>query len=147
MNLELRRINKMKSCTEGQLYIDGEYFCDTLEDCDRGLTTDMSNTTVKSVKIPGETAIPAGTYDVITSIQSPKFSQKSAYSFCRGYLPRLVNVPGFDGILIHDGGSATDSCGCILVGTRDRTGHITNSMNTLKKLCAKLKEPISMTIN
>ena len=42
MELELRRIAKKDVYTIGKLYIDGEYFCDTLEDKDRGLSQSLS---------------------------------------------------------------------------------------------------------
>lgn len=37
MQLRLKRIAKRNTYTIGKLYIDGEYFCDTIEDKDRGL--------------------------------------------------------------------------------------------------------------
>jgi hypothetical protein len=37
MKLKLVRIVTWSNYTEGKLYIDGAYFCDTLEDTDRGL--------------------------------------------------------------------------------------------------------------
>ena len=83
MKLKLERLYLKPDYTIGKLYIDGKYFCDTLEDQVRDLA--------KERKIPGRTAIPAGVYEVIVNI-SPRFRRK---------LPRLLDVPGFDGILIH----------------------------------------------
>ena len=71
----------------------------------------------KERKIPGRTAIPAGVYEVIVNI-SPRFRRK---------LPRLLDVPGFDGILIHRGNTAEDTSGCILVGENRERGKVINS--------------------
>ena len=88
MKLKLKRIALRDTYTIGKLYVDGQYFCDTLEDRVRDLT--------KEKKVPGETAIPAGTYNMVVNV-SPKFKRM---------LPRLLNVPQFDGILIHRGNTA-----------------------------------------
>ena len=63
MKLELKRIAKRSTYTIGRLYIDGVYFCDTLEDTDRGLTSEMSEAEIKRIKVYGQTAIPTGTYN------------------------------------------------------------------------------------
>ena len=109
MNLVLKRIAKRDTYTVGQLYIDGRYWCDTLEDRVRDLS--------KERKVAGETAIPAGTYDVVVNI-SPKFKR---------LLPRLLSVPHFEGVLIHRGNTAADSAGCILVGENKAKGKVLNS--------------------
>jgi hypothetical protein len=92
--------------TIGSLYIDGERFCDTLEDVDRGLSQSMSPDEIRKIKIPHETAIPTGEYRVIVNLSPAK----------KRMLPRLLDVPGFSGILIHRGNTKNDSSGCILVG-------------------------------
>ncbi len=109
MELSLKRIALQETYTIGRLYVDGKYWCDTLEDRVRDLS--------KEKKVPGETAIPAGTYDVVVNI-SPKFKR---------LLPRLLRVPHFEGILIHRGNSAGDSAGCILVGENRIKGKVLNS--------------------
>ena len=121
MKLKLNRIFKGKDYTIGHLYIDGEYFCDTLEDRVRDL--------LKEGKIPAETAIPAGTYNV-TVTSSPRFKRM---------LPRLVNVPQFEGILIHRGNTAKDSSGCILVGENKRKGMVINSTYHEERLVERLQ--------
>lgn len=88
MRLLLQRIAKKSDYTVGRLFVDGKYLCNTLEDRVRDLT--------KEKKVPGETAIPAGRYRVIVNV-SPKFGRE---------LPRLLDVPGFEGILIHRGNYA-----------------------------------------
>ena len=109
MRLILKRLYLKTDYTIGKLYMDGKYFCDTLEDQVRDLT--------KEKKIPGKTAIPAGTYEIVVNV-SPRFKRK---------LPRLLDVPGFDGILIHRGNTAEDTAGCILVGENRERGKIINS--------------------
>lgn len=109
MELILKRKYRTPDYTVGKLYVDGKYFCDTLEDKVRDLT--------KENKVPGQTAIPAGRYDVVVNI-SPRFKRK---------LPRLLNVPGFEGILIHRGNSAKDTSGCILVGENKEKGKVIDS--------------------
>lgn len=130
MRLELKRIAKREDYTIGRLYVDGEYFCDTLEDKVRDLT--------RETKVYGKTAIPEGTYEVTLRIQSPRFSQKKQYDFCKGYLPRLLGVPSFEGVLIHVGNTAADTEGCILVGKNTVKGMVTDSSATFRKLYDRL---------
>jgi hypothetical protein len=132
VKLLLDRIYKGKDYTIGRLYIDGVYFCDTLEDTVRDLPEEE--------KIYSQTAIPAGTYKITLNIISPKYSLRKSYDWCGGRLPRLLNVPFFDGILIHAGNTAKDSAGCILVGENKEKGKVLNSMATLKRLYKVLKE-------
>ena len=105
MELTLKRIALKEEYTIGKLYVNGVYECDTLEDKVRDLT--------KEKKVYGKTAIPSGRYEVTLGIQSPRFRTKTAYQFCAGYLPRLLNVPNFDGVLIHIGNKPQDSEGRI----------------------------------
>lgn len=140
MELRLKRIARKASYTIGRLYIDGVRFCDTIEDKDRGLRQDMARAAIKRIKVKGETAIPTGRYRVTLGVKSPKMSQKKAYEFCDGYVPRLINVPSFDGILIHIGNTARDSEGCILVGENREVGKVLNSTATFKRLYARLRE-------
>lgn len=140
MELYLKRIAKRDKYTIGRLYIDGVYFCDTIEDKDRGLKQDAAYAANKRLKVYGQTAIPTGRYQVTLGVQSQRFSQKSQYKFCNGYLPRLLNVPCFDGVLIHIGNTAEDSSGCILVGQNKVVGKVVNSTNTFLKLYSKLQD-------
>ncbi len=146
MELKLHRKFKGENYTIGDLYIDGVLFCNTCEDKDRGLTQDMNIEEIKKIKVKHQTAIPLGKYVVTLSVKSPKYSQRQQYNFCGGYVPRLLEVPGFDGILIHIGNSADDgtgngdSSGCILVGENKVTGQVINSTATFKKLYERLKQ-------
>lgn len=141
MKLLLKRVAKRETYTIGKLYIGTHYFCDTCEDKVRDIE--------REGKVYGKTAIPYGTYKVTLGVQSPKYSQRASYDWCKGYLPRLLNVPHFDGILIHAGNTAEDSAGCILVGENKVVGKVINSMATLKRLYGILKEAgddITLTI-
>lgn len=139
MDLKLKRIYSSDTYTIGHLYIDGDYYCDTLEDTDRGLSSDMSEEQIKKIKVYGKTAIPTGRYK-IEATYSPKFKR---------YLPMLLNVKGFTGIRIHSGNSAEDTLGCLLVGFNKVKGQVINSRVTSDKLTALLRncmEEIYITI-
>ena len=134
MELTINRIAPRETYTLGKLYVDGKYFCDTVEDKVRDLNKDGDLLDVGECKIASKTAIPYGRYEITMKVKSPKFSQRAAYNWCGGYLPRLLNVKHFDGILIHAGNSADDSAGCIIVGKNKVVGRVVESMDTLKKL-------------
>lgn len=146
MKLTLKRIALKPTYTIGKLYVDNHYFCDTLEDKVRDLNKDGDLNDAGEGKVAGQTAIPYGTYKVTMDVQSPKFSKRASYAWCKGYLPRLLNVPHFDGIMIHSGNDATHTAGCILVGENRVKGQVLNSMNTLKRLYDILKGADDITI-
>lgn len=143
MELLLYRIARRDTYTIGHLYIDGKYFCDTIEDKDRGLSQNMQPSVIRAMKRKGVTAIPTGRYRVTLEVKSPKFSAKKYeknYGFCDGYLPRLINVPGFDGVLIHIGNTARDTEGCLLVGKNTKVGKVLESRAVFVKLYEELKK-------
>lgn len=141
MKLKVERRWKKATYTIGRFYIDGVYYCNTLEDRDRGLKQTDSLTYIKSRKVAGETAIPTGTYIVSMNTTSPKYAGVPFYwNFCKGKMPRLLAVPGFDGILIHPGNTALDTLGCILVGKNTKVGKLTDSKETFKAVYKRLKE-------
>ena len=155
MELILKRISLRSEYTIGKLYVDGKYVCDTIEDAVRDLDKDGKFANGE-VKIPGKTAIPYGRYEITMKVKSPKYSNFSKYSWAKkydGYLPRLLNVPHFDGVLIHVGNSALDSEACVLVGENKVVGKVINSVNTFRRLmdeylvpAKKRNEKISITI-
>lgn len=139
MELKVKRKAKRETYVIGDLSIDEVFFSNTLEDTDRGLTSDMTDEQIKEIKQKGITAIPTGRYKVVMNVQSPKFSKYKQYEFCKGYLPRLVDVPGYEGVLIHIGNYPKDTDGCILVGKNTVKGAVMNSTATFKKLYDILK--------
>lgn len=126
MRLLLERRFKGDGYTIGSLYVNGEKFCDTLEDRVRDLAGGES-------KVPGETAILEGRYRVIVN-RSPKFGRD---------LPRLLDVPQFEGVLIHRGNTAEDSAGCILVGENKVKGKVINSTPYEERLVALCKAALA----
>lgn len=134
MEVLLRRIAKKKEYTIGKLYLDGEYFCDTLEPTWRNLLgkrlkpgeVDVRLGRVsgkKAQKMKGRTAIPEGRYALLVTF-SPRFKR---------WLPYVQGVPGFEGIRIHAGNTANDTEGCILVGENRKVGWVVNSRIWLKR--------------
>lgn len=136
MRLTLIRKYKLPTYTIGKLYIDGEYFCDTLEDKDRGLTDDMTVSEISKTKIKKETAIPTGTYKV-TITYSNRFKKN---------MPLINDVKGFEGIRIHSGNTDKDTEGCVLVGFNKVKGNVINSRDTYNKLFSILSKSNNITI-
>ena len=131
----IRKYKKDKYCI-GKLYIDGEYFCDTLEDKDRGLTDNMTVSEISKIKVKKETAIPTGTYKV-TITYSNRFKKN---------MPLINDVKGFEGIRIHSGNTSNDTEGCILVGFNKVKGNVINSRDTYNKLFNVLSKSNNITI-
>lgn len=146
MDLLLRRIARKNLYTIGRLYIDGEYFCDTIEDKDRGLSNTMSETEILKIKVPSETAIPSGTYRITMDVVSPRFKNRSWARPYGGKIPRLLEVPGFDGVLVHPGTDQNSTSGCIIVGKNKVVGKVTDSQLTFKSLMEKLSKQKDITI-
>jgi hypothetical protein len=118
MILHLWRRWFTEDSTVGALYLDGDFECFTLEDVVR-----------TGSKIPGKTAIPEGTYSV-TITPSVRFKRD---------MPLINDVPGFSGIRIHPGNTATDTEGCILVGQTRGDNWIGRSRPAFDLLFAKLQ--------
>jgi len=121
MELILKRINLMRSYTEGELYVmkEGvpERFCETLEPHRRDLRCGEA-------KVMGETAIPEGKYRVSLDM-SPKYGR---------LMPYVQDVPQFTNIMLHPGNDVEDTKGCILVGQRLGLGKLINSRKTFDVL-------------
>ena len=143
MRILLQRHALKAGYTIGRMEINGRYFCDTLEDTDRGLSEEMSEAEIAARKVKGATAIPTGTYRIDMQTRSPRFGR---------VLPRLISVKGYAGVLIHSGNTADDTEGCILVGENRERGKVLNSRDTLEHLLAFLRaaqaegEEIELTI-
>lgn len=142
MEIQVNRIARKDGYTIGRMSLNGVYFCETLEDTDRGLNSTMSVDEILSKKRKGITAIPTGKYDVILT-SSPRFKR---------VLPLLLSVKGYEGVRVHAGNTNKDTEGCLLVGENKAKGQVLNSRATLEKLmsilleCEKRKEKISITI-
>ena len=139
MRLTLIRIANKPTYTIGKLYIDGCYYCDVLEDVDRGLDDDMKESEILKKKIKGQTAIPTGIYPVKITY-SPKYKK---------LMPLIDNVKGYSGIRIHSGNTHKDTSGCLLVGKNKEVGKVLESrktFNALYKILTETKENIIIDI-
>ena len=125
MKLQVKRTTLTDKSTIGELSIDGSFFCYTLED------------TVRAKKIPGETAIPTGTYKMSIT-WSPRFQKM---------LPELHNVPGFEGIRIHTGNYPRDTEGCLLLGFQKGADCIMASKAAFDELMKRLHGQPDVTIS
>ena len=146
MEILVKRIAKKNLYTIGKMYINDTYFCDVLEDTDRGLQQNMKLSEIVSKKVPNKTAIPTGTYKIAMNIVSSRFKDRSWAKPYSGKLPRLLNVPGFDGVLIHSGNDQDHTSGCLLVGRNKIVGKVLDSQNTFKALMKRLHGQQSITI-
>lgn len=122
MRMRLERTWCGQACTIGTLYVDGKAECFTCEDVARAA----------GVKVPGETAIPRGVYNVIVT-PSQRFKRD---------LPLVENVPGFSGIRIHPGNTADDTEGCILVGAAKMPDGVAHSREAFRTLFMKISEAL-----
>lgn len=126
MKILIERKWRKADYTIGILSVNGVRLCNTLEDA------------VRSEKVYGKTAIPAGTYRVLINTVSQKFQDRAWAKPYGGLVPRLRNVPDFQGVLIHPGNTAADTDGCILVGDNTIKGQLTNSTNRYYQLMGML---------
>ena len=128
--------------TIGRLYVNGAFFCNTLEDTDRGLSQGLSLAENKSRKVNGKTACPKGRYRVKLTY-SPKFGKRSWALPFNGRLPLLVEVPAFEGVRIHVGNRAADTDGCLLVGRNKVVGGLVESTDCYQRLMREVIVPAS----
>lgn len=140
MKLLVDRAWKKETYTISRLFVDGKRFYEIIEDRDRGLKKSDTISYIMSKKIHSETAIPSGEYKVRMDVVSPKYQAVKWYNdLCKGRMPRLEGVPGFDGILIHPGNTALDSSGCLLPGRNTKVGQVTQSRETFAALYKQMK--------
>lgn len=141
MKIQVKRTARKDTYTVGKVYVDGKYFCDSLEDTDRGVAQQMPFTSTggakgfwtkpdKTVveKVYGKTAIPIGTYNA-RSYYWTKF---------KCYVVQLLGVPGFTGILMHNGVTADNSEGCILLGKNNLVGRLDGDRVYMDALAARV---------
>jgi hypothetical protein len=118
VNLLIVRDTFTEVSTIGNLYLDDEWLCDTLElpylDNQRKIS-----------------CIPTGQYKV--KLRLPKESAT------RDYLHLLVqDVPNRDYILFHIGNSAKDTRGCVLVGIGTEQDFVKNSTLAMELLVKEI---------
>lgn len=121
MKLTIQRGKSTSKSTPGELFDGGVHQCFTLEDV------------VRDAKIAGETAIPAGVYEVIIN-QSAHFNRP---------LPLLLGVTGFTGVRIHTGNRPEDTEGCILVGNLPSKDLLAESRVAFNPLFEKMQAAIA----
>ena len=137
MRIELVRIAFKDTYTIGKLYVDDTYFCDVLEDKDRGLDSSMTESEILEKKVKGQTAIPTGHY-VINITYSPKYKRM---------MPLLLDVKGYSGIRIHSGNTSKDTEGCLLVGKNKKVGMVLESRDTYQRLFKMMEGQKDITID
>ena len=152
VRITIKRIVRSEKATIGELSLEEcGFLCHTLEDKDRGLAKPITSEEVKKVKVAGATAIPSGEYDVVLVV-SPSMKGKPYAQQYEGRFPCLLNVPGFEGILIHPGNTDKDTRGCLLVGDYDPsapdrvTGSVTAYEDLMRYLWAAYKRKDKITI-
>ena len=141
MELKVKRKWFKPTYTIGWFLVEGIRFSDTLEDKDRGLTQDMPTTEIYKKKVYGQTAIPKGRYRVDLDTVSPKFKNRNWAAKYGGRVPRLLNVPGFDGILVHPGSDCNQTSGCLLPGFNRVRGKVLDSQKAFFDLMDFYLEP------
>lgn len=120
MELKLVRNQYSPASTIGELHVDGGFECYTLED------------RIRSMKVPGETAIPPGRYEVAVT-WSNRFERP---------LPLLMNVPDYTGVRIHTGNKPEHTEGCILVGRKRLPDVVGESKLAFDALFAKIQDAL-----
>ena len=125
MELVLTRRWFTEESTEGELTLEGERICYTLED-----------RLHEGPKIPGRTAIPAGRYELALT-HSPRFNR---------LLPLVQHVPDFSGVRIHAGNTPGDTEGCILVGEERVEDRVLRSRVALEALMDRITLPCWLTV-
>jgi hypothetical protein len=105
MKLKLVREFFTPTETLGSLYIDGKFFCYTLEDKDRGLKQSNALADIQARKVKNQTAIPTGIYKVSVT-PSNRFKRP---------MPLIHDVKGFEGVRLHGGNTHLNTEGCPLV--------------------------------
>lgn len=134
MELTVYRKWKLPTYTIGQLFVDGKYLCDVLEDRDRNLSSDMPTYEIYKKKVYGCTCVPRGRYRIDMTHESHKFANRAWAKPYQGRLPLLVDVPCWTGVLIHVGNSPADTYGCLLPGENKQKGKVINSTKAFYNL-------------
>lgn len=134
MRMMLMRVRHGSDSTLGTLILNGEFECYTLED------------EVREDKVPGETAIPPGTYEIRPRAEGgmhPRYADR--YGEMHIGMAHLQDVPDFRYVYIHTGNTDDHTEGCILVGTdyvklEDGNHELRDSRTAYTKLYAEMRE-------
>ena len=131
MEMILERFYLDEHCTRGVLRIPekGLKFV-TLESKDVMLTKSTNLSAIESYRQNGPVAIPRGEY-VVDLYASKKFG---------GVRPILLNVPGFECVLIREGNYVRQSKGCILVSKTFSGNALWHSMLAVNEVIAAIRE-------
>jgi hypothetical protein len=131
MELTLYRYDLRPDYSQGLLFVNGTFVCDTLEDG------------VRDIKIPNKTAIPYGRYKVeLRNLGGLNTKYKNKFSELHKGMIWLKKVPNFTFIYIHIGNTINDSAGCILVGDKSSAGKLGNSTSTYKQIYPMISDAI-----
>ena len=142
MKIEIRRIEKTDTYTIGKMFIRGQYYCDVLEPKDRGWTNEMSSASIHQMRNFGKDAIPTGTYTVHLHWMNKRNAMR----------PQVMDVPGFYNIFFHEGRTARDTRGGIVLGENNSTGFVGDSPKYIKEFsdlvadCEKRWEKVELEI-
>ena len=126
----LTRNYRKETYTIGRIYTNGQFFCNSLEDKDRGIIQGMPLASLKKMNVQDATAFPCGTYKLRVTM-SPKFKRE---------LVEVVGVPAFSGIRFHRGANAKHSSGCVLTGMNTVKGGLTDGAKYEEAFTKLVKE-------
>ena len=136
MKLELKRFIHDAESTTGYLNIDKSFECFTLEDQHQ------------EEKIPGETRIPAGTYEIeFNEYPTPlTLKYQNKYKWFKYHL-QLQLVPNFDNVYIHIGNNQKHTRGCILIGdSLHNRGNVEDFISESAKAFERLYTKVSAAL-
>jgi len=127
MELLIKRYSDNGESTLGLFFIDGKFVCYTLED------------EYRETKVKKETRIPEGTYKIgVRTVGGTHARYGKKYTFHEGML-QILDVPGFEYILIHTGNTDEHTEGCVLVGNtvnnnQIKDGFLGDSVSAYKRI-------------
>lgn len=127
MELLVNRTTPTQNSTIGSFYVNGAFESFCLEPVERGLTSTMSLEQIATIKVPDQTAVPTGRYQV-TKYYSPKH---------RAIVPCIVGIPGFSYVEIHIGNFPKDTDACLLLGTQIGPDEVLNSAVAIDRFYPK----------
>ena len=131
MEVKVERFIFSKETSLGRVYINDELFCFSLEPYDAGITKDIPVEDIKALKNKfGKIAIPLGTYSMQYE-WSNRYNKK---------MPKIMNIPGFDGVLWHPGNTVKDTRACLLPGKFWNNHQVSDSVATFNKFISLWKD-------